>query len=225
MNKVNSKVNRSTEIRQIIESQIISGQRKPGERLEELQLARDFNVSRTPVREALSQLENSGLIESRGRQGTVVRTISAQQVLGVMEVLGALEMLAAGLAARRMSQDERDALVKKHEESASLVENRDFEAFEAINRELHELIYAGSRNSHLREKIVGERRIMEIVRPSIFRSVGRLEKSFQEHAAIVEEIANANDAQAERLMREHVATGGNVFADLVANLRAKTEKG
>ena len=90
-----------------IEAQIISGVRKPGARLDERALATEFNVSRTPVREAIRKLAAPGLVTDKGRRGAVVRHLTVSGLLDAFLVVSELEGIAARLAARRMTPDEK----------------------------------------------------------------------------------------------------------------------
>ena len=90
-----------------IEAQIISGVRKPGARLDERALATEFNVSRTPVREAIRKLAATGLVTDKGRRGAVVRHLTVSGLLDAFLVVSELEGIAARLAARRMTPDEK----------------------------------------------------------------------------------------------------------------------
>jgi DNA-binding GntR family transcriptional regulator len=88
-------VTRANYIREILEHEIISGERLPGERLDEPQLTRQFNASRTPVREALVELATAGLIEMQPHRSAIVAEISVHQVIQLYEVLAELEGLSA----------------------------------------------------------------------------------------------------------------------------------
>ena len=90
-----------------IEAQIISGVRKPGARLDERALATEFNVSRTPVREAIRKLAATGLVTDKGRRGAVVRHLTVSGLLDAFLVVSELEGIAARLAARRMTPDKK----------------------------------------------------------------------------------------------------------------------
>ena len=95
-------------IRFKIESLISNGRYPPGTRLDEQEVAQRFGVSRTPVREAIRLLAADNLVELRGRQGTIVRAISAHDLLEMFQVMAELEGLSARLASRRMDEDDRE---------------------------------------------------------------------------------------------------------------------
>ena len=96
------KLTRAEELRLQLADEIVSGALAPGSALDETDIARRFNVSRTPVREALRQLAASGLVEARAHRGAVVAQPSIERLSGMFEAMAELEALCAGLAAERM---------------------------------------------------------------------------------------------------------------------------
>ena len=104
---------------------ILSGDYPPGALLPELFLAQEFNVSRTPIREALKQIEQEGLVEIRPRVGTFVRQPTRREIVELFELKGGLEGLAAGLFARRGAVPELEVLRRNVEESRRAVRSGD----------------------------------------------------------------------------------------------------
>ncbi len=100
---------RAEEIRQLLADEIVRGRLPPGLPLEEIELARKFGVSRTPVREAIRQLEATGLAEARPRRGAVVAGVTRERLEEMFLVMLELEALCARGAARSMTPDERTA--------------------------------------------------------------------------------------------------------------------
>ena len=98
-----------------LELEILKGQRKPGDRLDERLLAEQFGVSRTPVREALQRLAASGLVVSRGRQGLQVAQLSIADLLDAFSVAAEMEALASAHAARRIRPEQRRRLETAHQ--------------------------------------------------------------------------------------------------------------
>jgi DNA-binding GntR family transcriptional regulator len=84
---------------------ILSGKYKPGDRLNESQIARELNISRIPVREALSQLQEQGLVQNRERRGMFVTNIGPEEVLQLSSLRTILETEALRLARARMTQE------------------------------------------------------------------------------------------------------------------------
>src|SRR4030095_9786100 len=97
-----AKITRAEELRLQLADEIVRGALAPGAPLDETDIARRFNVSRTPVREALRQLAASGLVEARAHRGAVVARPSLDRLNGMFEAMAELEALCAGLAAERM---------------------------------------------------------------------------------------------------------------------------
>src|SRR6201999_3462954 len=136
-----------------LELEILKGQRKPGDRLDERQLADHFGVSRTPVREALQRLAASGLVVSRGRQGLQVAQLSLADLLDAFSVAAEMEALASAQAARRIRPDQRDRIEAAHQACSGAGNIRDAEGFYEANLEFHETIAAASHNRILREEL------------------------------------------------------------------------
>src|ERR1700759_3559307 len=151
------KVTRAEELRLQLADEIVRGTLAPGAPLDETDIARRFNVSRTPVREALRQLVASGLVDSRAHRGAVVARPSIERLTGMFEAMAELEALCAGLAAERMPAAERQALEAVHEELRVLSYAGNPERFHEVNERFHNAIYAGSQNDYIAEMTLATR--------------------------------------------------------------------
>ena len=211
---------RADQLRQVLEEDIATGRLPPGSRLEEVVLAERFGVSRTPIREALQKLSASGLVELRPRRSAVVASLSLEKLLEMFEVMAETEAICGRLAARRMLPEERDALQAQHERCARAVRSGDADSYYAENAAFHGLIYAGTHNDFLAGEVRRLRRRLQPYRRLQLRVRGRLESSFQEHAAITEAIANGRAEDAAELLRSHVSLQGDRFGDWLASLNA-----
>ena len=209
---------RADRIRQSLEQDIVTGQLPPAARLDEVRLAERFQVSRTPVREALMQLSASGLVEIRPRQGATVAELGLKRMVEMFEVMAELEGLCARLAARRMSQDERAELQRLHEDTRRYLSDNDPDAYYAANLDFHEAIYAGSHNGFLAEQTRGLRQRLTPYRRIQLRRAGRLADSFAEHEAVVRALLSGDAEEAELLLRKHVTVQGGVFTDFLSTL-------
>ncbi|MDO1584913.1 GntR family transcriptional regulator [Rhizobium oryzicola] len=195
----------STEdIRRQLAERIISSELPPGTVLDETQLASEFCVSRTPVREALKQLAASGLVDQRPHTRTVVAKPDEKKLAGMFELMGHLEALCAGLSASRMSPQERDALDTLHGEMALIVSAGDRQAYITANERFHAAIYRGSQNPYLEEITLSTRQRLQPFRRAQFSTLGRLAKSHAEHGMILEAILRGNQTEAERMMHTHI---------------------
>ncbi|SMF43959.1 DNA-binding transcriptional regulator, GntR family [Tistlia consotensis] len=201
-----------------LEREIVTGDLTPGTRLDETRLAERYEVSRTPVREALMQLAASGLIEMRPRQGALVAAIGTFQLAEMFEVMSELEALCARLAARRMTPAERDDLAALHEACAPYLASGDADAYYELNLRFHEAIYAGSHNAFLEQETrkirlrVSPYRRMQLHRP------GRLADSHAEHGRVVAAILAGDQELAGRLLKDHVAIQSGTFVDFLATV-------
>ena len=205
-------------LREKIEEQIATGALLPGSALDEATLVQQHGVSRTPVREALIQLAAEGLIEMRPRHGAVVTSIGPTRLMEMFEVMAELEALCARLAARRMQDSERSALLAAHQACAQAGAAQDSDGYFYCNERFHAAIYAGSHNLFLSEQALQLQRRLRPYRRLQLRVRNRMGTSLAEHEAVVQAIL-AGDADAAALgLRAHVVVQGERFADLLASL-------
>jgi len=198
------RITRAEELRLALADDIISGALAPGVTLDETQLAQRFNVSRTPVREALRQLTAGGLVETRPHRGAVVASLSHERLNAMFEAMAELEAICAGLAAERMSAAERQALQAIHEELRKLSYLGDPQRFHEVNETFHNAIYAGAHSAHIAEITLATRVRVQPFRRAQFRNLGRLAHSHAEHDRVVNAIVRGDRAGAAAAMREHI---------------------
>jgi DNA-binding GntR family transcriptional regulator len=192
------------ELRLQLADEIVRGLISPGAALDESELARRFGVSRTPVREAIRQLDASGLVEVRPHRGAVVARPSEERLIDMFEAMAELEALCAGLAAERMTAIERGALEAVHEGLRALVHGSDPQHYHEVNEAFHATIYAGAHNSYLAEMTHATRKRVQPFRRAQFRNLGRLAKSHLEHDRVVVAILRGDRAGAAAAMRLHI---------------------
>jgi DNA-binding GntR family transcriptional regulator len=209
---------RSEHVRELIEEGIATGSFPPGMRLDEVELAQRFDVSRTPLREALFQLASAGIVEMQPRRGTVVAEVSPHRMVEMFEVMGELEAMCGRLAARRMLPDEHERLLEAHRACEAARAANDPDAYYYENERFHHLIYEGSHNGFLEQQASALHRRLRPYRRLQLRVRDRMPTSLREHEGVVQAIL-AGDAEltAQRL-RDHVVVQGQRFADLVASL-------
>jgi DNA-binding GntR family transcriptional regulator len=195
------------ELRLQLADEIVRGTLTPGAALDEMELARRFQVSRTPVREAIRQLTASGLIEARAHRAAVVAQPSEERLIGMFEAMAELEALCAGFAAERMTANERRSLELVHEEMRVLVyDGGDPQRAHEVNEAFHGTIYSGAHNEHLAELTVATRARVQPFRRAQFRTLGRLAHSHLEHDRVVVAISRGERERAASAMRAHIAT-------------------
>lgn len=188
-----------------IGDRIVTGFLRPGEKLDEASLAARFDVSRTPVREALGQLSAMGLVERRPNRGAIVAVVTQEHLASMFESMAELEAICARFSAERMTSSERRALEIEHQGSARLVQLRAEEDYEYFNTEFHTRLYRGAHNAHIYEMTVMTRSRLAPFRRAQFMLPGRLAKSWQEHDAIVTAIMRGDGAAAGNAAKDHVS--------------------
>jgi DNA-binding GntR family transcriptional regulator len=218
MKKKSTHSRRSEQLRETIQERIATGFYQPGSRLDECELANEFGVSRTPVREALIQLSFYGLIDMRPRLGAIVTEITPLKLCEMFEVMAELEAMCARLAARRMSKDDRDKILSTLLACEESLVSGDPDAFYVENERFHLAIYSASHNSFLIEKVTELQKRLCAYRRLQLRVRDRLKTANQEHAAVVEAIVAGDGEKAAELLRKHVTVQGDRFADLLSSL-------
>lgn len=188
-----------------IADRIVTGYLRPGERLDEVSLAARFEVSRTPVREALGHLSAMGLVERRPNRGAIVAVVTQDHLASMFESMAELEAICARFSAERMTGAERRSLEVEHQASARLVQLRAEEDYEYFNTEFHSRLYRGAHNTHIHDLTVMTRSRLAPFRRAQFMLPGRLAKSWQEHDLIVTAIMRGDGAAAGKAARDHVS--------------------
>ncbi|SDY54169.1 DNA-binding transcriptional regulator, GntR family [Collimonas sp. OK242] len=216
--------NRSESLRETIEEMIAVGEFRPGQHLDETDLAIQFGVSRTPVREALIQLASMGIVVTRPRRGTVVAEIGPRQLVEMFEVMAELEAMCGRLAARRMSGAEHASLLAAHQACMEARDAHDPDTYFYMNEAFHGAIYEGSHNAFLTAQAQSLQRRLRPYRRLQLRVRDRLNASYQEHDSVVQAIIAGNGELTADLLRQHVTVQGQRFADLIASLQLLTVK-
>lgn len=185
---------------------IISGELSAGVNLSELALAEDFGVSRTPVREALKQLQTEGLVEIRPRVGTFVTAPSRREITELFEMKELLEGAAARLLAHRGHVPELDLLRNNLEQADAAVAREDRSRYAELVQEFHDLLIQGADNTKLEahyRTLMNQLAYSRLVNTSLSQP-GRPMQSDQEHHRVLELVISKDGDSAERVMREHV---------------------
>lgn len=206
------------QIRRALEQDIVTNVLVPGERLDEASLAQRFGISRTPVREALSKLAASGLVEMRPNRGATVTRLALSELVEMFEVMAEFEGMCGRLAAQRASEQELKALTIAHESCADFAESGRSDVYYQANMAFHEAIYAASHNRFLAAETVRLRNRLSPYRRLQLRRRNRLTESFAEHEQIVAAIRDGRGDDADALLRRHVTRQSGSFNDFLASL-------
>ncbi|SMC87226.1 transcriptional regulator, GntR family [Desulfocicer vacuolatum DSM 3385] len=132
-----------------IKERILFLEYTPGFILNESTLCKEFNVSRTPLREVLNQLKNENLVRIFPRMGTMVTELEFQQMMNALQVRGEIEGLLGKLAAEEMTEKHLAALRKIQKKCANLENNKDKKKLVRLDTQFRKILYSASRNSVL----------------------------------------------------------------------------
>ena len=187
---------------QLVLDAIDDGSFKPGERLVESDLADRFNVSRTPIREALQRLETQSLLTRDGRS-LIVASLDHNQLAELYEVRTELEGLAARLAAKHATPEEVRVLVKLVKEDQRLVD--DPAALARANRRFHKQIHLASHNRYLVQQLDFVHRTMALMETTSLAVKGRGAAALEEHSSIVEAIETGDGDAAHLALKVHIS--------------------
>lgn len=179
-----------------------AGDLKPGDRLREEDVARQLNVSRTPVREAFGRLMIKRFVEPAPGRGLVVRSLGTPEVLELYAMREMLEGAAAALAARHASQPEIDML--RDIEAAFEQRSGDSREMAKLNRMFHETIFHAARNRYLNDALEDLQDAIALLGATTFTVAQRPKTASREHREIVAAIAERDAAAAEQAARAHI---------------------
>ena len=202
-----------------IRQAFFDGTFSPGERLMEIQLADEMGVSRTPVREAIRKLELEGFVVMIPRRGTYVADISIKDITEIYEVRTCLDVLAAGLAAERITDEELETLNVYLHEISQHVANMDIDKIVEIDTAFHDVLYTASRNERLRSIINNLREQLTGIRGRTMSYPGRLVETMDEHRYLVDAIAARDVERAQHAARIHIENAEHTL------MRSLTEHG
>jgi DNA-binding GntR family transcriptional regulator len=184
---------------------IVTGRFQPSERLIEADVARELGVGRSAVRTALARLEHEGLVEHERHRGARVRLVTAQEAVEILETRAVLEGVAARHAARNATREDITELERILEGMRKRVDAGDLLGASDQNAVLHGRILEISAHGTVARLIATLK--SQLVRFQ-YRTIllpGRSERSFGEHAAIVQAIASGDSSAAEQAMRTHLS--------------------
>jgi len=197
------------EVAELLRQRIFRRELEPGSWIDELRIAEELGISRTPLREALKVLAAEGLVTMKLRRGAYVTEVSDRDLADVYHLLALLESDAAGVVATRATETQITELRALHEEleAAARPGHVDREHFFAVNERFHMRLLAIADNRWRDQMVADLRKVMKLNRHNSLLKAGRIEESLAEHRALVAAI-EARDAQAaEARMREHFANG------------------
>ena len=197
------------EVAELLRQRIFSRELEPGSWIDEMKIAEEYGISRTPLREALKVLAAEGLVTMKVRRGAYVTEVSQQDLADVYHLLSLLESDAAGVVAERATEAQLHTLKVLHAEleAAAIPGHVDREHFFAINERFHMQLLAIANNRWRDQMVADLRKVMKLNRHNSLLKSGRIDESLREHRALMAAIVARDPTAAMARMREHFSNG------------------
>lgn len=193
------------EVAEQLRQRIFRRELQPGSWIDELKIAEEFGISRTPLREALKVLAAEGLVTMKVRRGAYVTEMSEKDLRDVYHLLSLLESDAAGVVAERATPEQQQTLKELHAELEAAVADR--EKFFAINERFHMLVLEMADNRWRSQMVADLRKVMKLNRHNSLFKQGRIEDSLAEHRAVLQAMLARDGAGTMQAMQTHFAQG------------------
>lgn len=193
------------EVAELLRQRIFKRELEPGSWIDEMKLAEEYGISRTPLREALKVLAAEGLVTMKVRRGAYVTEVSDKDLSDVYHLLSLLESDAASVVAEKATDAQIKELQTLHKELEAAAGHR--EKFFAINERFHMRLLEIADNRWRNQMVADLRKVMKLNRHNSLLKSGRIEESLREHKAIVAALAARDAAAAAEKMRKHFRSG------------------
>ncbi len=197
------------EVAELLRQRIFNRELAPGSWIDELKIAKDYGISRTPLREALKVLATEGLVTMKVRRGAYVTEVSEQDLNEVYHLLSLLESDAAGVVAAKATDAQLDELKALHQQLEATVRpsKTDREKFFELNERFHMTLLKIANNRWRDQMVADLRKVMKLNRHHSLFKAGRIEDSLAEHRAVMAALATRDASLSAQRMREHFANG------------------
>lgn len=197
------------EVAELLRQRIFNRELQPGSWIDEMKLAEEYGISRTPLREALKVLAAEGLVTMKVRRGAYVTEVSEKDLADVYHLLSLLESDAAGVVAQQATDAELAELEALHAdlETAARPGHVDREHFFAINERFHMRLLAIANNRWRDQMVADLRKVMKLNRHNSLLKSGRIDESLKEHRAIMAALKAREPALAMARMQQHFRSG------------------
>ena len=196
------------EVAELLRQRIFAGKAndmEPGAWIDELKLAQEYGISRTPLREAIKVLAAEGLVTMKMRRGAYVTEVNAKDLRDVFHLMAVLEADAAGNAASTATAAQLQALEALHQQLEKAAGDR--VKFFQLNEAFHVKLLEVANNRWAVQMVADLRKVMKLNRAQSLLKAGRIEESLVEHAAIMAALKKRDAPAAQAAMRAHIESG------------------
>lgn len=188
---------------------ILSGKYKENDELKEMAIAKELNVSRTPVREAIRQLEFEGLVESIPNKATYVIGISLKDVRDIYEMRALLERLCVKKAIEHMDGEKMAKLEEIVDLSVFYYEKEKYDNILELDNQFHEILYEAAGSKMLKHTLSDFHHYLQRIRHTTLSGKDRAGHAVEEHKNILEAIKNRDVEKAMTLAEQHIINSIN----------------
>ncbi|MEZ5644165.1 MAG: GntR family transcriptional regulator [Burkholderiaceae bacterium] len=193
------------EVAELLRQRIFNRELEPGSWIDELKLAEEYGISRTPLREALKVLAAEGLVTMKVRRGAYVTEVSEKDLADVYHLLSLLESDAAAVVAERATDAQRAELQALHDDLEAATGNRI--RFFAVNEQFHMRVLEMADNRWRQQMVADLRKVMKLNRHNSLFKTGRITESLTEHRAVMAALLAGDADLARQRMQEHFRNG------------------
>jgi len=193
------------EVAELLRQRIFARELAPGSWIDEMRLAEEYGISRTPLREALKVLATEGLVTMKMRRGAYVTEVNDKDQHDVYHLLSLLESDAAGVVAAQASDLELAELKSIHQELSDAVDNTD--SFFVINERFHMRLLEIANNRWRDQMVADLRKVMKLNRHNSLLKSGRIEESLREHQVLLDALLARDVSASVSRMQAHFANG------------------
>ena len=193
------------EVAELLRQRIFASELAPGSWIDEMRLAEEYGISRTPMREALKVLAAEGLVTMKVRRGAYVTEVNDKDQRDVYHLLSLLEADAAGVVATQASTEQLKDLQDLH--TALTAATHDREKFFEINERFHMRLLEIANNRWRDQMVADLRKVMKLNRHNSLFKTGRIDESLREHQALMDALLARDEAASVQCMKSHFANG------------------
>lgn len=193
------------EVAELLRQRIFRRELEPGSWIDEVKIAQEYGISRTPLREALKVLAAEGLVTMKVRRGAYVTEVSEQDLAEVYHLLSLLESDAAAVVAQQATDGQLRELQELHKQLESAVKQRD--KFFALNERFHMRLLEIAGNRWRNQMVADLRKVMKLHRHNSLLKSGRIEESLAEHRQVMQALEKRSPSAAMQKMQQHFRNG------------------
>ena len=198
-------------IRDFIEEQIVNGELKPGDKINQFALTKEFNVSMSTVRESLVALASDRLVHLIPRRGFFVNDIDEHDIKSIFQVRFKLEELVAELVVNNISNDDISYLKNLLKKMEVLAKEKNSDLYWKVDIKFHEYVYQLTSNEYLIQFINSLEKRIHYIRLKVLQNPDRLSKSWEYHSSLVNTFEQRDSKKAKLIINNNLKNVEKMF--------------